>query len=104
MTRGTGITTQQMISAPRNAVFVWLNSRLSYPKSLANKIGRGDLEIVPPSFLDSDRWHGRRFSAVVLDHAFTFTSRRQSAAYAEIQKLHITDAVRFSGAIATEGD
>ena len=43
--RGTGRTTEQMEAAPKGAVFVWVNSYLSYPKHLAVSLGRQDLLI-----------------------------------------------------------
>jgi hypothetical protein len=44
--RGTGTTTRQIEAAPPNAIFVWCNRRLEYPRSLAGSIGRNDLRIV----------------------------------------------------------
>lgn len=67
--RGIGLTTAQMQSAPKNSVFVWVNEFLDYPRELAGFIGRGDLEIVGPSWLTSDHWRGRIFSGLVKDHA-----------------------------------
>lgn len=71
--RQTGITTNQMQSAPHGAVFVWVNSRLDYPAALARHIGRSDLAIVGPSWLDRS-CIGRRPIAVVVDHSALLTA------------------------------
>ena len=67
--RGTGLTTQQMNEAPPGAVFVWCNSNLYYPQTLARKLGRDDLTVRPLSWLLPCNVMGRDFSGVVLDHA-----------------------------------
>lgn len=66
--RRTGKTTRQMQAAPKGSVFVWCNSMLSYPRRLAKELGRDDLVIVGPGFLD-ERSRGRRASSVIVDHA-----------------------------------
>lgn len=74
--RGTGITTRQMQAAPLGAVFIWCNSALDYPRALARRTGRADLEVVAPYWLDGDRWRGRNLTGIVLDHAAELSSRR----------------------------
>jgi hypothetical protein len=69
MDRQTGATTGQMEAAPQGAVFVWCNRHLDYPDALAKKLGRSDLEIVGPSWLDGNAWRGRRLSGLIVDHA-----------------------------------
>lgn len=66
---GTGLTTQQMNEAPPCAVFVWCNSKIYYPQTLARKLGRDDLVVRPLSWLRPCNVMGRHFSGVVLDHA-----------------------------------
>jgi len=70
-----------MSAAPLGAVFVWLNSNLFYPKALAAKLGRDDLEVRPLSWLNVRNTRGRRFnySEVVVDHAVLFDSERCAA-------------------------
>jgi|GEM_PF-5536226 len=66
----TGRTTEQMQKAPRDAVFVWCNGRVHYPRELARALGRHDLQIMPSSYLRSP---GNVLSCkrrVVVDHAF----------------------------------
>ena len=70
--RGDGTTTRQMKDAPIGALYVWCGGDLHYPKKLAMEIGRNDLRIVAPSFLEHDQWRGLRMP-VVLDHAFVAT-------------------------------
>lgn len=66
--RGTGRTTRRMQAAPQRAVFVWRNSLLDYPRHLACKIARDDLEIVGPHWLGGRYYMGRDLTGVVLDH------------------------------------
>ena len=60
-----------MEEAPKGALFIWCNPHLDYPKSLARKLGREDLRIVSPYFLNEGRWRGMTFTGIVTDHAFT---------------------------------
>lgn len=77
--RQVGNTTRQMQLAPKNAVFVWINHQLHYPRELAAKIGREDLEIVSPDWLSDNRWAGRTFSAIAVDHAASLTDSQWDA-------------------------
>lgn len=79
-TRGSGETTRQMLSAPRGAFFVWCNHHMDYPRHLAKLLGRGDLQIKPPSFLRNDLLRGYERELVV-DHAayLTMTSEQFDA-------------------------
>jgi hypothetical protein len=68
--RRTGRTTKQMQAAPKGAIFVWCNGGTHYPKELAKKIGRPDLDVVALDALnDPMRFRGKQISAIVLDHA-----------------------------------
>ena len=67
--RQSGRTTRAMQELPRDAVFVWVNQHLDYPKQLARKLGREDLRIVSPQWLEDRRWIGLDLSALELDHA-----------------------------------
>lgn len=80
--RGTGRTTAQMEASPVNSVYVWVNHGLAYPRRLAERIGRTDLEIVGPDWLE-DRWRGRRLSGLVIDHAAyqVLTAQQMENAY-----------------------
>lgn len=67
--RGTGRTTSQLKHAPMDAFFVWCSHYTDYPKMLAEKIGRQDLKIVSPDWLELDHWVGLKISGIVVDHA-----------------------------------
>jgi len=67
MDRQSGQTTKQMMAAPRYSIYIWPNNNLLYPKSLAKKIGRDDLSIVAPSWLDH-HWRGTSVE-ISIDHA-----------------------------------
>lgn len=79
MARQTGETTRQMESAPKAAVFVWCNGALSYPKDLAQKLGRTDLKIVGPDWLTNGYWRGLELTGLVVDHATNFTGKLMDA-------------------------
>lgn len=70
----SGKTTQQMQEAPYGALYIWVNGNISYPKALALHLGRGDLVIVSPTFIESGKWRGKEFTGVVLDHACMLTA------------------------------
>ena len=74
--RGSGRTTQQMKEAPLGAIYIWLHGEVWYPKNLAAKIGRADLQIVGPMWLNSMNFQGKRLSGIVIDHA-TYLSDKQ---------------------------
>ena len=67
MQRGSGQTSEQMKSAPRDAVFVWCNDGLRYPTDLARHLGREDLKIVGPGGAYMAAVGTTRL--VVIDHA-----------------------------------
>jgi hypothetical protein len=81
--RQIGTTTKQILEAPRDAVYVWVNDVTGYPKYLAQKLGRTDLKVVPLSWLTGRSWQGFQKS-VVVDHAVdktAFTVRHYDAFY-----------------------
>ena len=83
-TRGSGQTTRQMVSAREGSVFVWVNHDTLYAKKLAARIGRTDLEIVGPQWLENG-WIGRSISGLVIDHAarqFMTATQRENIAHA----------------------
>ena len=70
--RGTGITTKQILNAPKDAIFIWVNDSLFYPRNLAISLNRADIEIHPPSFLSYHRLKGN-LREIVIDHAAFFS-------------------------------
>lgn len=72
-----GITTKIIKSLEKGAVFIWCNSHLHYPKRLAADLGREDLEIVSPSWLERQAWRGRTFTDIRLDHATNLNDRQE---------------------------
>lgn len=67
--RGTGLTIEAMLSAPEHAVYVWCNRHIDYPKHLAVKHNRRDLQIVPPQWIIDRRYVGLKLYGVVIDPA-----------------------------------
>lgn len=89
MERQSGTTTNQMKSAAQNALYVWCNQYLNYPKALARHLRREDLQIVPPCHLDiPDAIRGLRRD-VVIDHAAALT-HRQMDVYGEYLRYRET--------------
>lgn len=72
---GDGKTTKQMLAAPQGAVFIWCDYILSYPRDLAQDLGRPDLKIVGPAWLTHQHFRNHAIRAIVVDHAFRFTER-----------------------------
>lgn len=75
MARRDGATTRQMEAAPKGAVFIWCNGKTDYAVLLARKLGREDLQIVSPTWLE-ERWLGVELTGVVVDHAARLTDRQ----------------------------
>ena len=77
--RQTGRTAKQLLSAPRDSVFVWVNGNTSYPMGLAKLLGRDDLKIVSPTWLENDGYRGVSLTGVIVDHAASLTDRQIQA-------------------------
>ena len=67
--RGTGRTTRQMIAAPKDAIYVWVNGNLAYPRGVAERAARKDLKIVSPGWITNQFWRGLELTGIVIDHA-----------------------------------
>lgn len=68
--RQSGRTTKQIKEAPADSVFVWpVASSLFVPIGIARELGRDDLKIVSPSWLQRKNVYGVKLN-VVFDHAF----------------------------------
>jgi hypothetical protein len=79
--RGEGTTTKQIKNAPENAVFVWCNNHIEYPKRLALDLGREDVRVVRKDWiLRPNNYKGMRLE-VVFDHAFKTERIREREAY-----------------------
>jgi len=85
--RGSGATTRQMQKSPKFSVYVWCNRSLYYPISLAKAIGREDLKIVSPSWLDDRRWLGIKLYGLVIDHAAKMTSKQYDSYYLALTRI-----------------
>jgi hypothetical protein len=73
--RQSGATAAQMKDAPRDAIYIWVNNKLAYPRALARLLGREDLDIRSPVFFETDARFGHR-GAIVIDHATRLTPRQ----------------------------
>jgi hypothetical protein len=90
--RRVGNTTRQMEDAPKGAIFVWVNHHLDYPKQLAREIGRVDLKIVSPEWIEDRRWRGVELSGIVLDHAAPLTNRQWEALHEAQTRVRPADS------------
>lgn len=78
--RGIGQTTTQIKDAPANSMFVCLPDAYDYVRARAERIGRlHNVTIVRQDQLTWPSWRGRRFSAVIVDHAVSLTEEQQVA-------------------------
>lgn len=77
MNRQTGTTTEQIKNAPKDAIYVWCNSQLQYASQLARDLGRRDITVVSPGWLDFNQHHGLR-RPVIIDHAAILTERQRA--------------------------
>ena len=80
--RRTGTTTRQMQTTPKNAVFIWCHAQIHYPRLLAQKIGRDDLQIKSPAWLENRLFRGSELTGIVVDHA-TMLNNEQQEGYQE---------------------
>ena len=78
MERGSGSTTNQIKNAPIGAVFVWVNGDLTYPRRLAESLGRADIRMFSPRTVGNGALRGLRVPAVIVDHAADLTERQWS--------------------------
>lgn len=62
-----------MRDAPPHAVFVWVNANVRYAERLARGVGRPDLKIVEPQWLER-AWG--LCAHVVVDHAAVLTEEQ----------------------------
>lgn len=70
--RRSGRTTDQMVKSPRKTIYIWCNDKLEYPRRLANYLGRGDIRVVPYSWIaESDFRRLKTFDQkdIVWDHS-----------------------------------
>ena len=72
----TKITTSQMEKAPEGAFYIWLNSDLIYPKTLAHTLNRCDLKIRPISWLTIDHIMAYNRNMLIIDHACKLSKRQ----------------------------
>lgn len=76
----SGITTQQMLSAPPRSMYIWPNALFSYPRALAIELGRRDLKFAAPDELFYPaHWFKLRYADIVVDHAVQITPQRAFA-------------------------
>jgi hypothetical protein len=85
--RGTGRTTRQMEAAPVGAIFVWCNDHIDYAKTHTRGLGRADLKVVAPSWLQSDRMLGMSLTGIVVDHDDSLTPRQLEGVNASMGRI-----------------
>ena len=65
-----GLSTRQMLDAPKDAVFICPSVRaIDYFRLMARTINRIDLKMVSPYWLEKDGWMGLDLSGIIVDHA-----------------------------------
>ena len=93
--RGSGRTSAQMTAAPLNSVFVWCNGRHGYPRALARHLGRPDIRIVSPSWVDSGRSLGCAHT-IVVDHAAMLSLRQRDEVLVINDHVHAPPVQRLA--------
>lgn len=80
--RGSGRTTRQLRALPIGAVFVSCNEQcVHYNKRLARFLNRGDVIVVAPEWIVNQRWQGREYTGIEVDHAYAPRSRHTEVFY-----------------------
>lgn len=85
MTRGLGQTSQQMRDAPVRALYVVDDLARKYMLGLSLSLGRGDLQVITCSDLESPWIGGVHPSGITLDHAATLSNDIQLFVYNRIK-------------------
>lgn len=73
MANRRGETTKIIKSLRNGGIFVWCDKVLAYPKHLAASIGRADVKVVGPEWLEERRYRGLELSDIVVDHSARLT-------------------------------
>lgn len=73
--RPLGVTTRAILEAPHNEVYIWGGADTSYPRLIAEGLGRGD--IVFASVFEELKHVAAPNRAVVVDHAVDSQSVKQ---------------------------
>lgn len=101
-----GTTTKQMEIAPKNAIFIWDNNHLIYPKHLARKLKRNDLTIVSKSWITEHNLKGKIFSGIILDHSVVLSEEQQNLfsffCTAALIKISEKESVQINLSVNTE--
>ena len=95
--RGEGHTTHQILTAPKNAWFVWCNQELGYLEYLCHHLRRTDLWLEKASWIKDGRWmrdvrlprasldgripYNPDECKIVIDHAFYQLEENQRSEY-----------------------
>jgi len=62
----------KMRDAPKDAVYIWVNQYTELPRRIANDLGRNDLHIEAPYWLQHG-WIGKKVSGIILDDSLNLT-------------------------------
>lgn len=80
MSKGT--TSKQMKEAPLNSIYIWCNEQTLYPIRLATALGRHDLLIVTPRWLNAkSSFLGSVRQGITIDHATEFSQDQLTHLY-----------------------
>jgi len=86
----SGKTTRQMMEAPANATFVWPNSNLAIPRSLARFLGREDLVFISAGNMEPRSLIGTPIHDLVVDHSVCASDIREALDFLELHGTRIT--------------
>lgn len=64
----SGTTTNQIINAPENSVYLWMNGDIAYPRTIAMKYNRNDITFMSVYMFFRYQYHGGYCRYIVADH------------------------------------
>jgi len=80
-----GKTTRQLEAASSNAIFIWCNENTLYLTLLARSLGRTDIQVKGPGWLENSRGHNS--AEIIVDHSTRLTDRQWNLVQ-QLQKRH----------------
>lgn len=84
--RGTGRTTNAILTCPLNSIYVCPSAVFGYYRVIANECARRDVRLVAPSFITTRRCRGidLKETPIVFDHATTLSLNEWNDFYMDV--------------------
>lgn len=100
--RGTGRTRDQILKAKQNAIYIWPNRFLSYPRMLARSLDRLDIIFYSRDALkyNGEQLRGMEMSELIIDHAIKLTDEEWEV-YSTLQ-AYVRSFPTFGGGVTAK--